>query len=494
MPARRRTIKRRVRSLGGKVIRRFNLLPNGTPDRLGDDDALLDRTLRGDVVVFFPDTGDSLYQLRGWLGPLAELHRTRGVTIVCMDSRVAHAVAAETTVPVVTIGRDDTLDRLVAAGGVKLMLYVNYNPLNFIALRLRSVVHVSLLHGDSDKTVSVSNQIKAYDYSFVAGQAAIDRLTRFTAFFDAAERCIPVGRPALDTDRAAVAERRAESGAEGEPGPTDAAAHPGPGIRPSAGTRAGTGARPRTVLYAPTWEGAHAAVSYSSLISHGDGLVRALIAAGHRVIYRPHPLTGVRLGAYGEADAEIRRRVEAAGQRVSVGTALAADFAAADLVICDVSAVAIDWLATGKPFIVTEPAGGTARDAPTRLLSVVPRLPVAAVAEAARLVARELDDDPGRADRLALREYYLGDTRPGASLERFLSACERLCELRDREWRRISRNETSPSVDHGGPAAASASPPGAATGATTRATAASGPAAASDEPAPVSARRENKNV
>src|SRR5699024_11821786 len=123
------------------------------------------------------------------------------VTIVCMDSRTAAAVRAEVSMPVVTIALDATLDAIILRSGTKLVLYVNYNPLNTAALRSRSAIHVSLLHGDSDKVVSASHQIKAYDYSFVAGQAAIDRQQRYTSLFDAPSRCIPIARPARDHDR-----------------------------------------------------------------------------------------------------------------------------------------------------------------------------------------------------------------------------------------------------------------------------------------------------
>ena len=40
MPARGNALKRRVRSVGGKVLRRFRLLPGGMPDGIGDDAAL----------------------------------------------------------------------------------------------------------------------------------------------------------------------------------------------------------------------------------------------------------------------------------------------------------------------------------------------------------------------------------------------------------------------------------------------------------------------
>ena len=404
MAARGNALRRTVRSLGGKVLRRFGMLPGGMPDGLGDDAALAEAVLDGEVIVYFPDTMDSLYQLRGWYGPLEELHRAQGVTIVCMDSRTAAIVRAEVSCPVVTIALDATLDAIILRSDTKLVLYVNYNPLNAAALRSRSAIHVSLLHGDSDKVVSVSNQIKAYDYSFVAGQAAIDRLERYTTLFDAPARCIPVGRPSLDTDRVEIEPRRDQ--------------------------------RP-TVLYAPTWEGGQASAAYTSLRSHGPDAVRSLVGAGLRVIYRPHPLTGVRVAELGEADGQLRELVTSAGGLVSTDRPLPQDFADADLMLCDVSAVAGDWLTTGKPLIITRGADPSSRDAATALLTMSPRLSVAEASTAGALARGLIEHDPLREQRRELVEYYLGDISPGASLERFLEACRRLSATRDRLWSQL---------------------------------------------------------
>src|SRR5699024_8782075 len=138
---------------------------------------------------------------------------------------------------------------------------VNFTQANFLALRIRSVIHVALTHGDSDKSVSVSNQNKAFDYTLVAGQAAIDRFEKYTPLFDAQARCIAVGRPQNDTDEQFTY----------------------------------TAGEPPTIMYAPTWEGGHETVSYGSVYSHGHVMVQSLIKAGYRVIYRPHPLIGQRL-------------------------------------------------------------------------------------------------------------------------------------------------------------------------------------------------------
>jgi hypothetical protein len=317
---------------------------------------------------------------------------------------MARTIRAETPLRVVTVARYATLDDVFSRSDVRLALYVNHNPDNFSMLRFASMAHVSLLHGDSDKIISVSNQAKAYDFSFVAGQAAVDRLDRYLPRFDAPARTVIVGRPQLEAPavRAPVAR----------------------------GERA-------TVLYAPTWEGAQPTAAYGSIATHGPALVdRLLDDGGFDVVYRPHPLSGVRDAAYGEADAAIRERLvraaEAqpqAGHRVSDDESLADAFAAADALVCDVSAVAMDWLPNGRPLMVTVPASPETVTASTRLLDTVPRLAVADVAGVARLLRAELEDDPGRDARHALLEYYLGDTTPGASMRAFVSACERMIEL-----------------------------------------------------------------
>lgn len=405
------TVKRKTRTIGGKVLRRIGLLPGGVPDRLGDDEEWQQRSFNGDVVVFFPDTRGGLYQLRSWYGPLKELHASQGLTIVCMDSRTAAVIRREVDLPVMTISQESFLDELISRSNVKVFLYVNYTQMNFLALRIRSVIHVSLLHGDSDKSVSVSNQVKAFDYSFVAGQAAVDRFLQYTALFDADERCVIIGRPQIDTDPKPTPRKRSEGEAP-------------------------------VVLYAPTWEGGHESVSYGSVPSHGLKLVRSLHSKGFRIIYRPHPLTGQRLAEHGEADHQIRRFLAGTGvHQVSISGPLAEDFEAADLLIGDVSSVVNDWLVTGKPLIVTRSAVPETREAATKLLDLAPRLSARSAALAGDMAEVQLNSDPTGDERLALAEYYLGDITPGASIARFLAACRDAAAVRDREWARIKVNE-----------------------------------------------------
>jgi len=405
------SLNRKARSAGGSLIRRLGLLPGGVPDRNGDDARLESTRLDAEVIVYFADTEDGLYQLRQWYRPLAALDARHRVVVVAADSRTAALVRSEAGFEVVTIARYATLDGLLARSAVRLVLYVNHNPENFSMLRFASVAHVSLLHGDSDKVVSVSNQAKAYDFSFVAGRAAVDRMARYLPLFDAEQRCVVVGRPQLDEAIALLGQHRPAA----------------------AGTR-------RTVLYAPTWEGAQPSAAYGSVDTIGETVVSALLAEPDlRVVYRPHPLTGVRDARYGEADAAIRQRIEqardrdpAAGHTVSTSGDLIVDMAGADVLVCDVSAVAMDWLVTGRPLVVTVPSGPDVVTATTPLLEATSRIGVESARDAVAIVRRELDEDPRGATRRELAEYYLGDLRPGAATEAFLGACEAAMEAHRR--------------------------------------------------------------
>lgn len=409
--ARGSAIKRRIRKAGGYLIRRLGLLPGAVADGLGEDARLQGTTLPHTVMMFFADSPEDLYQLEQWYAPLRALDARHRVVVVLQDSRTAKAVRRDSGLDAIIVARLATLDDLVARSQIKVALYVNQHPENFSNLRFGSMVHASLMHGDSDKVVMVTRQVVGYDFALVAGQAAIDRMAAHVPFYDAQRRCIPISRPQLDENPDRIT-----------------------------GPRPGRDADRPTVLYAPTWEGAQISAGYGSVDTHGEALVRALVQAGMTVIYRPHPLTGVGSAEYGAADRRIREYLagRAGGHRVDSGVPVETSFAAADLMICDISAVAVDWLATGRPLIITTPAHESAEVAATRLTRTAPSLAVHDIPRAAELVRRQVREDPQRAERTALTEYYLGDVRPGEPTKRFLAAVDLLIAERDAERARLA--------------------------------------------------------
>jgi hypothetical protein len=391
----------RLRSTGGRLVRRLGLLPGGEPDGLGEDDALADLALEQRVAAFFPEPPRNAYQLEQWLEPLAALDERHGVVLVTQDSRTTARLRTLTRLPVHCVARTATLEGLVERSTLGLALYVSHHPRNFQMLRFATLAHVYLGHGESDKAVSASNQLKAYDFSFVAGQAGIDRVREELMWFDP-DRLVVVGRPQLS----AVSARRPAQD------------------------------RPPTVLYAPTWEGAQPAMAYSSVSTHGAALVRSLLAEGLRVVYRPHPRTGANRREVAAADAALRRvfdepAARATGSTVDAGAPLAGAFAGADVLVTDISSLATEWLPTGRPLVVTvqeEPGAVVRRSA---LLEAVPRLTTAQAGTAGALVRRCLDDDAEREVRARLSAHHLGDPADGPATERFLTACTDVLAARD---------------------------------------------------------------
>lgn len=389
------------------LIRRLGLLPGGTPDRIGQDRALRATALPHEVMVYFADTVGSLYQIEQWYEPFRALNEKHRLVVVMADSRTAKRVRAQSGLDVIVVGKQSTMEALVAKSNIRVTLYVNHNPENFAHLKIGSMVHASLMHGDSDKGVTVSNQTKAYDFSLVAGQAAVDRMAAFSTFYDAAARCIPIGRPQVDA--ISVLSRR----------PGSAAA--------------------RVALYAPTWEGPQPSAAYGSVVSHGLEIVRSLVTDGWQVIYRPHPLCGIRSSEYGDADHRVRSFLANAepqssgGHHIDTTPDARESFEVSSVMVCDISGVAMDWLPTGKPLIITDPVGQDVSVARSPLTALVPRLSGEKAKNAASLVREQVYEDPLFEERLNLIEYYLGDQTAGAARARFIEAVEHMLNLRNGE-------------------------------------------------------------
>jgi len=381
------------------LVRRLGLLPGGEPDGLGEDARLTGAALEQRIVVFFPEPLRNGYQLEQWLPVLEAAHARHGVAVVTQDSRTTAWLRERTALPVLCIARTATLDGIVQRSDAALALYVSHHPRNFQMLRFSTLGHVYIGHGESDKAVSASNQLKAYDRVFVAGSAAEERVMAELLWFDRS-RLVRVGRPQAAS-----------------PAPRPAPAVP-------------------TVLYAPTWEGAQPSMAYGSVLTHGSSLVSSLVAAGMRVVYRPHPRTGANRRDVAAADAALRRMLAApdaqrTGSRTEPDRPLQEAFEDADVLVTDVSSVALEWLPTGRPLVVTVPADPAAVVAPSPLLDAVPRLPGAAAGTAGALVRRCLDEDREAPARAALVEHYLGGSDPAAALGLFLQACDDVITARD---------------------------------------------------------------
>lgn len=276
---------------------------------------------RVEVLVYFGSGVQYLYQLRDWLQPLETLAQQTTVAIAVRDPRVAVQLQPQTSLPVVLTRWLLDVDAVMTKNNPRVILYVNQNVFNFDLLAYAAPSHVFLSHGESDKVYMVSNQAKAYDKTFVAGQAAVDRYKAALHDFDTNAKLEVIGRPQLSI-----------------------AQNP-PADLPHTDRK--------TVVYAPTTEGSGEFMEYGSLASHGVRLVEQLITE-YRVIFRPHPQAGRRLHSHATAKDAISTLLTPP-HYVDTTPRFGWQEQVADALVCDISAVAIDWLPTGKPLVVTKP-------------------------------------------------------------------------------------------------------------------------------------------
>lgn len=370
------------------------------------------------VAVYFADGAVNMYQIRQWYKPLAELAKQWPVVVLSRSPTGAQALLAEDGPPVAFVPTVRDLEQFIATQDIRVVLYVNQNTRNFQMFRYGRRWHVFINHGESDKMYMTTSQYKAYDYAFIAGEAARERLSRVLWDYDLDARTIQIGRPQADHYYGALPYT-----------PDD-----------------------RTViLYAPTWEGDRPSAHYGSIASHGEAIVQALLQTGHhRVIYRPHPRSGVVNGEYGAANRRIIAAIAAANRAdrhaqhvFDDGPQLGWQLAAADVAIVDISAMVYDRLAADKPLLITRPADPAAIVDTHGYLSACEWLDAA---DAPQIVAEteRVRADPEAAQRLERWvSHYFGDTTPGAATRRFHDAIARLMADWD-DWHARSTEDDEP--------------------------------------------------
>ena len=361
------------------------------------------------VIAYFAGDPTRTYQLAQWLEVLEVLDRVHPVGLVLRDPDSAALIGSRTDLTVLTAPTFPELTELYAQLDAKVVLYCNNSMLNFQSLVDGRALHVHINHGESDKQSMASNNAKAYDRVFVAGEAAVQRHAAGLLEFDTG-RLVRTGRPQLDL-------------------------RPAPVLLPS--TR-------RTVLYAPTWESDAEYNDYTSIDTVGTQIVRAILGVPDvRLVYKPHPKVATSLTpSVREAHHAIlvlvaeavRREPEAGHEAITAGDILAI-MPDCDAMVTDVSSVGLDWLylCTEKPIFVTD-----RHHDPERLRREVPVSRCADViddvdvADLTALIDARLEQDEHHLARVAMRHHYFDDLHIGDSTTRFLDAVSQLVTLRDR--------------------------------------------------------------
>ncbi|QOV47567.1 hypothetical protein [Streptomyces chromofuscus] len=428
------------------------------------------RAYRPETVLYFSGSKDSAYQVNMWLETMEQLDSK---PLIILRERVILQNLAPTTVPVICVPGGVHLMNMDLST-VRVALYAANVGKNIHMLRVPTMKHVFIGHGDSDKSASVNPFSKVYDEVWTAGRAGRDRY----AVADVGVRdedIVEVGRPQLAP------------------------------IRTRRGVPEG---RTATVLYAPTWEGWDDNPGNTSILLAGENIVRRLVTADPpvRVLYKPHPFTGTRSAEARAAHRRITALVEqaaaerAADPRFTAGAAepnaAAADLAriearlaelagpvggergdeaeatrdgmvdlarhaeiaglraewndvywrsvpdwehrvvtgaeprlydcfnVSDAMVSDISSVVSDFIASGKPYAVTDSAELGAEEFRRQNTAVRAAVILSnGATELGELLAAVRDPaaDPPARDREELKRYLLGPDEP-ASIDRFNTA------------------------------------------------------------------------
>jgi hypothetical protein len=283
---------------------------------------------------------------------------------------------------------------------VRAVFYANNGQKNRKMIALYpELTHVQLLHGDSDKPPSYSPLTQNYDLVFVAGQMGIDRYA-LNGVHIPADKFRIVGRPQV---------RAIENGAATDEGAA------------------------RRIVYMPTWRGFYEDTQFSSL-DRAPKIIETLLAsdAALELHFKPHPLS-YKDPLWPKFERDIRA---ALGRKRSNGntgvfredgTSPFALYNEAGLLITDISSVMMDYLYSGKPFLVVQPSGFDASDS-VRFPSLAASYRVdAGLDNFASQLAAALGDDPLRTAREDVRLSAFGDYgRPVG--EAFREACLALLE------------------------------------------------------------------
>ncbi|WLW58611.1 hypothetical protein [Streptomyces sp. YU58] len=261
------------------------------------------REYQPETVLYFSGSKDSAYQVNMWLETMEQLDSK---PLIILRERVILQNLAPTTVPVICVPGGVHLMNMDLST-VRVALYAANVGKNIHLLRVPTMKHVFIGHGDSDKLASVNPFSKVYDEVWTAGRAGRDRY----AIADVGVRdddIVEVGRPQLAPIRSR------------EDGP--AADLP-------------------TVLYAPTWEGWDGNPGNTSLMLAGENIVKKLLKADPpvRVLYKPHPFTGTVLPKAGAAHRRITALIEKASAERAADARFTAETAAQERAKADLARI-----------------------------------------------------------------------------------------------------------------------------------------------------------
>jgi len=352
------------------------------------------------VVVYFAGNMGNIYQIEQWIKPLEKLDKVEKILIITRDTHIYEWIERNTQFQLVYTKTMSALLKLYENNHFRCILYVNNSCSNFQSLSNNTALHVHINHGESEKTSTFSNRAKAYDFIFIVSDAAYKKYSDNLINIDM-NKFIKVGRPQIDYIEKVE--------------------------RPVTNKK--------IILYAPTWEGTHFSMNYTSLPDYGIDFVEKILAhKDYYLIYRPHPNTGSRDKLTCQTDKYIKRIVNKSDSgKVMTTENINSVFELTDLAIFDNSAVTVDFLAFDKPMMITDffyrQEGQVV--AKPEIVKACKMINDSNKDDILNLIEQGLSEDPKATPRKAIKQNFLGDYKRGESTEMFILQIKKLIKLAD---------------------------------------------------------------
>lgn len=341
------------------------------------------------IVMHHTGPATSLYQAKMWISTLEKL----GPNISIVVREKSHLTLKDyTTIPVYFIPDGQDLSNLCIRKHVKVILYTANIGKNIHIVRNIGIKHVFLGHGDSEKSASAHNVFKMYDHAFVAGDAHIERFKR-NGIKLPDEYFIKIGRPSINSIN--------------EVSPKESV-------------------KRNTVLYTPTWEGAHLDSHYSSIYKSQE-IIDTLLNLGLDVIFRPHPLTGINDKKAKIILDEIRRKY-ASNVKINIdnSTNIYTQMNNSKFLISDISSVISDYLYFNKPIFLYINDENTRSSSVTKYCTLLDENNISDL-------GIMYDKDLKKKERRLARDFVLGK-EPESSCKTLIEALERLSNIKTQKY------------------------------------------------------------
>ncbi len=371
-------------------IREILILIQRIMDKYGNNSSLLYHKLdklsrlRPQIAVHLSGFETAGYQINQWLPVLEQLNLS--VIIIVRKKSILSGIHP-TSLPIVYVRNHQWLEHVLSIESMRTVLYPA-NPMeNAQAFRQYRLNHFFINHGESDKAVNQSKLLQAYDKLLVSGPLALERL-QTAGLALRADQVEIVGRPQAEM------------------------------LLDKQGEACGNNL---TVLYAPTWEGFGEDVDYSSIQNLGMDILKGLVddPRVNKAIFRPHPYTGMR-------NSQVRQVLKdmllfCKSQKITVhgmDTPIFESMNVSDVLLCDLSSVIGDYLATDKPIILAMNDNVSETIEKGEAVSAESAYKLSEGTQLAELIVDICTVDSMQIERKNIRSRVLGDI-PEGSFNRF---------------------------------------------------------------------------